>query len=37
MVRFDDIIDRPITVTVQAGGEHLARYRYYHEMSDGGN
>lgn len=29
------IIDRPITVTVQAGGEHLARYRYYHEMSNG--
>lgn len=29
------ITDRPITVTVQAGGEHLALYRYYHELSHG--
>ena len=29
------ITDRPITVTVQAGGEHLARYRYYHSMTNG--
>ena len=28
------ITDYPITVTVQAGGEHLAQYRYYHSVSD---
>ncbi len=28
------ITDFPITVTVQAGGDHLARYRYYHSVSN---